>query len=319
MRRFGAVRILAVIAAMALAAAACTGETTTPDGSATSGGGAPVDTNFTMAYHSEVMVSWDPSDSYSNEVIAMHNMYETLTRYDSETQEVVPLLADLVGVERGRNGVDVHAPRRRHVPLGSRDDLGGREGVDRADDGDRRRRRLHLGPREEDRDAGPDDGDVQAEVLGPAGSGGLGELRGVHLRHAGGRRSGPRGVVRRGERGGHGAVHAGHLGRGRGRRAPPEGLSRLLGNMGRDPLRERDLPRRAAGDDRRAAAAFRAGDVGRAAEPTAVGHLPGRSEHDDDEHPVVADAARDVEHRGRPPRRPEGAAGASSRASTTKA
>ncbi|MGZ8624745.1 MAG: ABC transporter substrate-binding protein, partial [Actinomycetota bacterium] len=93
MRRFGAVRILAVIAAMALAAAACTGETTTPDGSATSDGGAPVDTNFTMAYHSEVMVSWDPSDSYSNEVIAMQNMYETLTRYDSETQEVVPLLA----------------------------------------------------------------------------------------------------------------------------------------------------------------------------------------------------------------------------------
>ena len=68
-------------------------ETTTPDASATSGGSAPVDTNFTMAYHSEVMVSWDPSDSYSNEVIAMQNMYETLTRYDSETQEVVPLLA----------------------------------------------------------------------------------------------------------------------------------------------------------------------------------------------------------------------------------
>jgi peptide/nickel transport system substrate-binding protein len=88
MRRFGAMRMLAVAAAMSLAAAACTGTTTTPSVS-----GAPVDTNFTMAMTSEVMVSWDPADSYSNEVIAMQNMYETLTRYDSETQEVVPLLA----------------------------------------------------------------------------------------------------------------------------------------------------------------------------------------------------------------------------------
>ncbi len=94
MRRFGAMRVLALAAAMSLAAAACTGSTTTPSGSgATTSGGAPVDTNFTMAMTSEVMVSWDPADSYSNEVIAMQNMYETLTRYDSETQEVVPLLA----------------------------------------------------------------------------------------------------------------------------------------------------------------------------------------------------------------------------------
>src|SRR3990170_3968262 len=94
MRRFRAMRVLAVAAVVSLAAAACTGTSTTPSESgAPSGGGAPVDTNFTMAYHSEVMVSWDPSDSYSNEVIAMQNMYETLTRYDSESQEVVPLLA----------------------------------------------------------------------------------------------------------------------------------------------------------------------------------------------------------------------------------
>lgn len=94
MRRFAGTRMLAVAAVMSLVAAACTGETTTPSGSsATSGGGAPVDTNFTMAYHSEIMVSWDPADAYSNDVVAMQNMYETLTRYNSETQEVDPLLA----------------------------------------------------------------------------------------------------------------------------------------------------------------------------------------------------------------------------------
>jgi peptide/nickel transport system substrate-binding protein len=94
MRRSEAMRVTAVVALLSLIVAACTGTTTTPSGSgATSGSGAPVDTNFTMAMTSEVMVSWDPSDSYSNEVIAMQNMYETLTRYDSETQEVMPLLA----------------------------------------------------------------------------------------------------------------------------------------------------------------------------------------------------------------------------------
>jgi peptide/nickel transport system substrate-binding protein len=82
-----------VVAVMSLMVAACTGTSTSPTETGAATGEAPVDTNFTMAYTSEVMVSWDPSDSYSNEVIAMQNMYETLTRYDSETQEVVPLLA----------------------------------------------------------------------------------------------------------------------------------------------------------------------------------------------------------------------------------
>ena len=49
--------------------------------------------------------------------------------------------------------------------------------------------------------------------------------------------------------------------------------------------------------------------MGRAAEPAAVGVLPGRPERDDDDHRVVADAARDAEHGRRSARRPEGAAG----------
>ena len=139
-----------------------------------------------MAYHSEVMVAWDPSDSYSNEVIAMQNMYETLTRYDSETQEVVPMLA--TSWESNEDGttwtftllddVTFHSGRAM-----TSEDV--KASIERTLD--RSGSRLHLGRREEDRDAGSADGDVPAEVLGPARSDGLGELRRLHLRHAGGR------------------------------------------------------------------------------------------------------------------------------------
>jgi peptide/nickel transport system substrate-binding protein len=49
---------------------------------------------FTYSVNSEVMIGWDPASGYSNEVIALHNMYETLTRYNAETQEVEPVLAE---------------------------------------------------------------------------------------------------------------------------------------------------------------------------------------------------------------------------------
>ena len=83
---------LTMAAVVSLAMAACTGTSTEPSGSGATSA-APVDTNFTMALTSEIMVGWDPADSYSNEVVAMQNMYETLTRYNAETQEVEPLLA----------------------------------------------------------------------------------------------------------------------------------------------------------------------------------------------------------------------------------
>ena len=47
----------------------------------------------TYAYNLQVMTEWDPAVSYSNEVIAMNNMYEQLTRYNSTTGKVEPLLA----------------------------------------------------------------------------------------------------------------------------------------------------------------------------------------------------------------------------------
>lgn len=87
MRRLRATLVL--IAALALVAAACEGAKEPSGG----GDGAAPDTTFTYSVNSEVMIGWDPATDYSNEVIAMQNVYETLTRYNPDTQDVDPLLA----------------------------------------------------------------------------------------------------------------------------------------------------------------------------------------------------------------------------------
>ncbi len=46
------------------------------------------------AYGSEPYLDLDPSVEYSNGLIVLHNVYETLTRYDSKAEEVKPLLAE---------------------------------------------------------------------------------------------------------------------------------------------------------------------------------------------------------------------------------
>jgi peptide/nickel transport system substrate-binding protein len=49
---------------------------------------------FTYDTYTQVMVDgWDPATEYSNGIIAMSNMYETLTRYNPVTHQVDPLLA----------------------------------------------------------------------------------------------------------------------------------------------------------------------------------------------------------------------------------
>jgi len=91
-------RIAVLVAVFAIAAAACTGsdngngatDSTGGAGGATASGDADT---FTYSVNSEVMIGWDPATGYSNEVIALHNIYETLTRYNAETQQVEPLLA----------------------------------------------------------------------------------------------------------------------------------------------------------------------------------------------------------------------------------
>jgi len=81
-------RLTTALLGAALLLSACTG--TAPE---STGSAAPADATFTYANNLEVMVGWDPATDYSNEVIAMNNLYEQLTRYDITTKKVIPLLA----------------------------------------------------------------------------------------------------------------------------------------------------------------------------------------------------------------------------------
>lgn len=93
------VTVAAVAASLALAACGSVskppGATATGGTGTTAGGGSAGASSSTFTYdtYTQVMIGWDPSTAYSNEIIAMHNMYETLTTYDSTTQTVKPLLA----------------------------------------------------------------------------------------------------------------------------------------------------------------------------------------------------------------------------------
>src|SRR5262245_38567645 len=85
-------RLAIVGAGVAVTAAACTSD---EGPGATNETGAQEGPNtFTYSVYTEVMIGWDPATGYSNEVIALHNIYETLTRYNADTQEVEPLLAE---------------------------------------------------------------------------------------------------------------------------------------------------------------------------------------------------------------------------------
>ncbi|MBF8185953.1 ABC transporter substrate-binding protein [Nonomuraea sp. K274] len=88
--------------ALALTATACAGGQVrgaggTPQpqtaGSAATQAGQANDSTFVYAPNLDVVTDWDPATSYSNEIVAMSNIYEGLTRYDAEAREAVPLLA----------------------------------------------------------------------------------------------------------------------------------------------------------------------------------------------------------------------------------
>lgn len=51
------------------------------------------------AYNTEPYIDLDPSVEYSNGIVTLHNIYETLTRYNDDTQEVEPLLAESWNVD----------------------------------------------------------------------------------------------------------------------------------------------------------------------------------------------------------------------------
>jgi peptide/nickel transport system substrate-binding protein len=94
-------RSILVVAAFAVVAAACTGEE--GPGATNETGALQGPSAFTYSVNSEVMIGWDPATGYSNEVIALHNVYETLTRYNADTQEVEPVLAE--SWESSQNGL----------------------------------------------------------------------------------------------------------------------------------------------------------------------------------------------------------------------
>jgi peptide/nickel transport system substrate-binding protein len=85
------------VASLAVALAACGGGGSYSSGNNNNGngnGGQAASKVFTYDTYTQVMVDgWDPATEYSNGIIAMSNMYETLTRYNPVTHAVDPLLA----------------------------------------------------------------------------------------------------------------------------------------------------------------------------------------------------------------------------------
>ena len=109
-------RLIAVAAAAVpvLALTACAGSTSPASTQQ------PVSKVFTYDTNTPVMVDgWDPATEYSDGIIAMSEMYETLTRYNSATHTVGPLLATSWSSADGgktwtfhlRHGVTFHTGR----------------------------------------------------------------------------------------------------------------------------------------------------------------------------------------------------------------
>jgi peptide/nickel transport system substrate-binding protein len=89
---------IATALAAAVLAAGCGGNSGGPaPSSGTDTGGTPSGSGnetLTLNYDSQIVTGWDPSTTNSNEVIALQNIYDTLTRYDSAAKEVKPRLAE---------------------------------------------------------------------------------------------------------------------------------------------------------------------------------------------------------------------------------
>jgi peptide/nickel transport system substrate-binding protein len=112
---------IATALAAAVLAAGCGGNSGGPaPSSGGDAGGTPAvaeDQALTLTYDSQIVTGWDPSTTNSNEVIALQNIYDTLTRYDSAAKEVKPRLAESWTSENGgkrwsfklRSGVKFHS------------------------------------------------------------------------------------------------------------------------------------------------------------------------------------------------------------------
>ena len=80
--------LITVGVAIVLLLAGCAGSASQSGASA-----GPVSTTFTYDTYTQVIVGWDPSAENSNSIIALANVYETLTKYNAVTEKVDPLLA----------------------------------------------------------------------------------------------------------------------------------------------------------------------------------------------------------------------------------
>lgn len=88
------IALLSVLLSVLIFASACGSKSTDENKDSSSSTGGPNGGIATYGAHVDVMVFWDPSDSYSNEIIAMNNMYETLLRYNPETEDFTNVLAE---------------------------------------------------------------------------------------------------------------------------------------------------------------------------------------------------------------------------------
>jgi len=113
--------LLASGSALALLLAACGGSSNSASPQPTSTGSQV----FTYDTTATVMDDgWDPATEYSDGIIAMNNMYETLTRYNAATHKVDPLLATswsksangLTWTFHLRHGVHFHTGRLMTAP-----------------------------------------------------------------------------------------------------------------------------------------------------------------------------------------------------------
>ncbi|MDS1269554.1 ABC transporter substrate-binding protein [Lipingzhangella sp. LS1_29] len=82
--RLRRIPLLATTCAGALLATAC----------GAPGGDARDDATFQHLVSGNMMIEWDPALAYSGEPKVLRNTYETLTYYNSETEEIEPLLAE---------------------------------------------------------------------------------------------------------------------------------------------------------------------------------------------------------------------------------
>ncbi len=81
--------VIALIAIVTASAAGC-GESA-----------APKQPPFTYGTYTNVITEWDPGTANAGEIIALNNIYETLTRYDPSTGRATPLLAESIHSSKG--------------------------------------------------------------------------------------------------------------------------------------------------------------------------------------------------------------------------